>query len=38
MSYIERISLVFNKIEERLRRTNDAMIELKEVATTLKRK
>jgi len=38
MSHIERISLAFNKIEEKLRRTNDAMIELREVATRLKRR
>jgi len=38
MSRIERILLAFNKIEERLRRKNDVVIEQREVATTLRRR
>jgi len=37
MLRIEKILLTFNKIEERLRKTNDAIIKLKEVTTTLKK-
>ncbi len=38
MSRIKRISLALDEIEERLRRTNDAIIKLREVATTLRRR
>lgn len=38
MSRIERILLILNEIEEKLRRKSDAMIEQREVAIALRRR